>query len=330
MRRSAPDTLVRLPVPGVVVPDDRAIREARGPRAVVDETRPIACSIEPEPLPGGVVENVATIFIANRECPFRCLMCDLWKHTTTRRVPEGAVAGQIRIALDELPWAPHVKLYNAGNFFDGQAIPGADLPAIATMLEDRRTVIVECHPRLVDDRCAAFARLLSPRLQVAMGLETVDPEVLPRLNKHMTLEDYERATRFLLNEGINVRAFILLRTPWQDEAAGVRWAQRSIDFAFDIGVECCVVIPTRPGNGIMDELAAQGAFAPPSLPSLETVVEHGLRLGRGRVLADLWDIERFVDCPTCDPRRVERLRRMNMKQAPPPPIDCPEHPGRRP
>jgi hypothetical protein len=89
---------------------------------------------------------------------------------------------------------------------------------------------------------------------------------------------------------------------------------RSIDYAFSIGVECCVVIPTRVGNGIMEQLEQQGSFHPPSIRSVERVLEYGLRLGRGRVFADLWDIERFYDCPACGSSRAERLKQMNLTQ----------------
>ena len=51
---------------------------------------------------GGAVE-VATVFLTNRECPWRCLMCDLWRNTLEETVPEGAIAAQIRYALERLP-----------------------------------------------------------------------------------------------------------------------------------------------------------------------------------------------------------------------------------
>src|SRR5262249_28746650 len=155
----------------------------------------------------GSIELVATVLLTNRECPFRCLMCDLWKNTTTTRVPAGAVPGQIEQALAALPAVQHVKLYNAGNFFDTQAIPPGDLPRIAELMAPFGSVIIECHPLLVGPRCLAFAERLRGELQVAMGLETVHPDVLPRLNKRMTLADFERAARFLTGHGIPVRAF---------------------------------------------------------------------------------------------------------------------------
>ncbi|MBX3394659.1 MAG: radical SAM protein [Phycisphaerae bacterium] len=282
----------------------------------MDPQRAYACLVEPEYQRDGRLEDVATIFITNKECPFRCLMCDLWTHTTRTRSRPGMVIEQIRHALSELAPAPHVKLYNAGNFFDAQAVPPTDLPDIARLVKCHRTVIIECHPRLVNDRCTAFADLIDGRLEVAMGLETVDLGVLPLLNKRMTLDDYRKAAEFLLARGIGVRAFILLRAPFQSEADGLHWAMRSLDWAFSIGVECCVVIPTRPGNGALDALQGMGQFSPPQLASLETAVEYGLSLGRGRVFADLWDAHRFI-VEAEDAARIDRIAQMNATQCRP-------------
>ena len=296
-----------------------AQRPAKNP---VDPWRPHVFLAEPERTAAGTVEDVATIFLANRECPFRCLMCDLWKNTTAARVPAGAIPAQIEFALARLPPARHIKLYNAGNFFDAQAIPPGDWPAIAALVQDFATVIVESHPLLIGDRCLAWKRLLRPSLEVAMGLETIHPDVLPRLNKRMTLADFTRAVRFLSDHGIATRAFLLLRPPFLDEAEGVLWAKLSIDYAFGIGVECCVVIPTRTGNGAMERLAEQGQFHPPRVESLEEVLEYGISLRRGRVFADLWDIERFHTCQRCGPARKERLHKMNLQQTIAPPVAC--------
>jgi hypothetical protein len=303
---------------------DGWIEAKRPARNGVDPWRPHAWSVEPERTTGGTVEEVATVFLTKRECPFRCLMCDLWKNTTTERVPAGAIVAQLDWVLQRLPRVKHVKLYNAGNFFDAQAIPPGDLQGVAQRLTHFETVIVECHPRLIDDRCLAFRKMLKPELQVAMGLETVHPDVLPRLNKRMTLTDFARAVQFLRTNDIRVRAFILLRPPFLDEAQGVEWAKRSLDFAFGVGVECCVVIPTRAGNGVMEVLQAQGEFEQPRIRSLEEAVEHGINLKAGRVFGDLWDIEKFAVCKQCDGRRADRVGEMNRTQLVTPRIVCVE------
>ena len=339
--------------------DDRWVLDRRPARPEVDPWRPHGFFVEQERQPNGHIDPVATLLLAGKECPFRCVMCDLWKYTTATRTPAGAVPAQIEYALAMLPEARHAKLYNAGNFFDAQAIPTEDLPRIAELMAGFASVLVECHPRLVDGRCVEFRDLLAetagtpvPRssgvqpeirashpdatkrtggtpvlrgaavLGVAMGLETIPPEVLPRLNKRMSLADFARSARFLTAHGIDARAFVLVRPPLLGEAEGVEWAVRSVEWAFGVGVECCTLIPTREGNGAMEELRSAKLFDAPNLRSLEEALARCLSLEGGRVFADLWDIETLANCPRCGPARVERLRRMNLGQVVLPRVEC--------
>lgn len=293
---------------------DREVLAARGPKEPVDPWQPIGAFVEPERQADGRVLDVATIFLANRECPFRCVYCDLWRHTLDEPTPAGAIPRQLDIALERLPPASVVKLYNSGNFFDAAAIPPSDWPAIVDRVRHFEQVIVENHPLLTDERVLRFREQLGTRLEVAMGLETAHPDVLARMNKRMTLDDFARAARFLVEHDIAVRAFVLLRPPFLSEDEGIEWALKSIDFAFDSGVTCVSVIATRAGNGAMDRLQADGWFTPPKLSSLEQVLAKGFETGRGRVFADTWDVSRFADCSRCAAARVERLRQMNLSQ----------------
>lgn len=307
---------------GIWHPTDAAILAARGQRNVVDVERPYAYLVEPERTAEGRVEDVATLFLTNRECPYRCLMCDLWRNTTAVRVPAGAIPRQIDYALARLPPARRIKLYNSGNFFDAQAIPPEDHAAIAARVRDFRTVVVENHPRLCGEACLRFRDRLGGELEIALGLETIHPQVLPRLNKRMTLDDFARAAEMLRDAGIALRAFVLLRPPYLDESEGIEWALRSIDYAFSQGVRCCAVIPTRAGNGILERLQAAGHFTPPRLKSLEAVADQAIGDPRGRVFVDLWDAERFGECPRCATARIARLREMNHTQQRSPPVVC--------
>ena len=302
---------------------DREIVAARGSRSALDPAKPYAHFVEREHSSAGEVEDVAAIFLTNKECPFRCVFCDLWQNTLPDRIAEGLVAGQVEWALSNLPELFRVKLYNAGSFFDPEAIPSADLPRIAQLLSGKRSAIVECHPRFVDDRCVSFAKAIAPvKLEIAMGLETVDPEVLPRIKPSMSLDDFESAARFLTDNGIDIRAFILLGPPGHLGGERAEWARRSIDRAFSLGVGCCVIIPVRPGNGIIDALAAQGLYERTNLAELQSVVEYGIRLGRGRVFADLWDVEEFAACSHCRGARIAALEQMNLTQHPAAPTPC--------
>ena len=156
--------------------------------------------------------------------------------------------------------------------------------------------------------------MLKPDLQIAIGLETVHTEILRKLNKQMTLDDFKNAVIFLKKHEILSRAFVLLRPPFLTESEGIYWAERSIDYAFSIGVECCTVIPVRPGNGAMDLLMEKGDFNLPDIHSLETVLEYGIGLNAGRVFADTWDLDQFSHCKKCIDQRTNRLIAMNLSQ----------------
>ena len=416
-----------LPIANAEEPNARAIREARGARSVVDPTRPAAFFCEPEASAQGTVEQVATLFLVNRECPFTCIYCDLWKQTTVTAVTVAEILGQIDLALAALPAARHIKLYNAGNFFDRQAIPVEAWPGIAQRVCGFETVIVENHPQLLGEGCLRFRDLLHeawahgpvilsaqaarvrsggpskkwsqhqrrrhelvqqesatgsaerdgkpfpryfqqnsalersqasteaasqltsetpevhlpvatparekledkdaiaspegsawpaqpPALEVAMGLETIHPEVWPRLNKQMTPEDFRRGVEFLRKEEIEARAFVLLQPPYMPAGEAVDWALRSVEFAFDAGVRVVTVIPTRGGNGWLEQLTARGEFFPPTLAQLGEVLRRGLALRRGRVFVDLWDAERLSPGGVDAGFDIELLKRWNLTQ----------------
>ncbi len=273
---------------------------------------------ESEPGDLAVERPVLTVFLTNRECPWRCLMCDLWQKTRPDRVPIGAIPRQIDFALNAagtIPSGAMLKLYNAGSFFDPGAIPAADHAAIAERCRGFETVVIECHPSLVDERVERFAERIRPaRLEVAMGLETVHPEVLPRLNKRMTPDDFARAAKSLVTADISVRAFVLVQPPFLPATEAVTWAVRSAEFAFACGVSVIALIPTREGNGALEALRRLGDFNPPTLALFEDAVDAVHRSGGGRILADLWDLERFSDDPTTFALRRDRLDAMNRCQ----------------
>ena len=315
-------------------PDSAAERDLwivtrRGARAQVSANLPFAFHIEQERLHTGEIGSVASIFLTNRECPWRCAMCDLWRHTLTEPTPAGAIPAQIEHALSRLPPARQVKLYNSGSFFDASAIPPQDYTQIAALVSGFERVIVESHPALIGDRCFAFQRLVRGQLEVAMGLETAHPEVLAKLNKRMTLEQYAAAAERLRSRGVGLRSFVLVQPPFMRSDESLHWSCRSLDFAFECGATAVTLIPTRAGNGAVDELAEVGLFRPPSLSVVEDALDYGISLRRGgvglrrgRVFVDLWDIARVAQDRCCGMERVARLEQMNLSQEMMSRVDC--------
>ena len=80
----------------------------------------------------------------------------------------------------------------------------------------------------------------------------------------------------------------------------------------------------------MRTLAERGEFSPLKLSTLEAALDYGIGLKRGRVFADLWDLERFSACPACFESRRGRLKEMNLGQVVLPELVCERCQGRGP
>lgn len=337
------------------LPDSSAATRARveslrGPKRLVDPYRPSAVIRESEATRGAraadstaadatadntvdpPLADVVSVFLTGAECPLRCTMCDLWQNTLDGPTPPGALPRQLAIALADLPAQPQpqpqprwIKLYNASNFFDRRAVPRQDWDAIAAAVQPFSRVIVENHPRWVNDSVAEFARRIAGRLEVAMGLEIADDASLRLLDKRATLADFSAAADRLRSYDVDLRLFVMLQPPGTAASAATARVLDSLRFAERLGARHVSVIPTRFGNGMLESLAAEGLFSPPTAGQFEATIEAALA-GRFEcvITADLWDWDRLSGhCATCRQPRRQRLQQINLTQRPQPPHQSP-------
>jgi hypothetical protein len=303
---------------------ERFIAERRPKKNALDPRRPYGFFVEDEPVAPGAAVPVATVFLTNRECAYRCTMCDLWKNTLDAPAPRGTVPEQLRFALERMPAARRVKLYNSGSFFDRAAVPPADHAEIARLVRGFDRVVVESHPDLVGDDVPRFRDLLGgAELEVAVGLETADEGALEKINKRMTVDEFAACARRLVAQGIHVRSFVLVGVPFIPKEDWPAATRASIDASFGAGAETVSLIPTRMGNGTLEDLERAGDFTPPALGDLERALgdfferEEGdgrAPGARGMVLADLWNADQLPAPRCCAASRVDRLRTMNLNQ----------------
>jgi uncharacterized Fe-S cluster-containing MiaB family protein len=280
--------------------------------------------LEDERRPSGASERALTVFLAGAECPFTCSFCDLWRWTIDGPTPPGALPAQLAGVLQSLerPLPDRLKLYNASNFFDRRAVPVDDVPAIAELARPFAGVTVESHANTVGPLTLEFARLIPGRLEVAVGLETIHPLAVRHLNKRLDLARFDRAAGFLADHDVDLRVFALVGAPYVDPEESVEWTVRTAEYAARRGATTIALIPVRGGNGEMERLETLGHFVPPGLAQLEAALDGCLGLAPVVVTADLWDIDRLPACPECRPRRIERLRRLNVTGGPEPPVVC--------
>ena len=324
---------------------------------------------EDEPDGQGGVVATRTYFLVGSECRFSCSMCDLWKYTLDDPVtPLGSLVAQID-ALEQQcssvqpqgfegasetgkEW---LKLYNAANFFDERNVASLEREWISERCAKYSRVIVENHAALfqsksVQQETLRFRDRLKGELEVALGLETIDPNAMKLLNKSMRLDQFEAAVDFLRGEGIHSRAFVLLGPPGTEANEQKDWALKACLQATQWGVGRSCVIPTRKGNGWTDLQFGNGGWVPPKAEDLEDVLDELLlsrtiepqslpltSVVRPVYTVDLWDWElltgpctrqasseqatdrysscRYSSCEiACRTVRKHRLEQMNLLQ----------------
>jgi radical SAM enzyme (TIGR01210 family) len=308
---------------------DKRIRSLRPPKARVDAYVAHGSVLEEERRPGGRIERALTVFLTGAECPFTCSFCDLWQWTLDGPTPPGALTRQLERVLegaggdardgaardgvtrDARP-PDRLKLYNASNFFDQRAVPSEDMLGIAKLAAPFAAITVESHASTIGPRTLEFSRQISGRLEVAMGLETIHPTAAAQLNKRLDLARFDSAARFLSENGIDLRVFVLLGAPYVSVDETVAWTVRTVEYAVERGASVVSIIPVRAGNGELERLQGLGHFTPPTLSQLEESLDLSLRFTSAVVTADLWDTDRLSACEHCRPDRVERLRRVNV------------------
>ena len=278
----------------------QALRPARNTSLTPD--RPVNFFLEEELGPDGKMQSSLAIFLTNRECPWKCVMCDLWMHTLPFSVQTGDVPKQIQFVFDQLEFNKSeelpklIKLYNSGSFFDSKAIPEIDDIVIADLVRRNgfEKVVVECHPAFLGARALRFQEMLtdSIQLEVAMGLENVHPVVLEKMGKGVSREKYAEVAVFLKDHGMTHRSFVLVHPPYiSDRQEAMEWGKRTLDFALiETGATLVSLIQTRSGNGAMEALEASGSWIRSSIQELEELQNYGRSLNAGRTLVDTWDL----------------------------------------
>ena len=271
------------------------------------------------------MERAATVFLAGAECPFTCSFCDLWRWTLDVPTPPGALPAQLSQVLESLdpPLPQRLKLYNASNFFDRRAVPVEDLQRIAELAAPFGAVTVESHASTIGPLTLEFAALLSGRLEVAVGLETIHPVAMQHLNKRLDLPRFDRAAAFLFEHDLDLRVFVLLGAPHVPAQESIEWTVKTAEYAASRGARRISIIPVRGGNGELERLEALGDFVPPTLAQLEVALERCLAIRSAVVTADVWDIERLPGCKSCRPQRLARIETMNLIPSPEPPAPIP-------
>ncbi len=187
--------------------------------------QPVATWTERELLDGEQVEAGVAI-LRTRGCYWSiregCAMCGYFNDTVPGGVSTEALLAQWAQVIPHLTGKRYAKIYTSGSFLDPTEVP-LDF-AIQAMAEMHAAgvekVLVESLPEFVHARHMDYGA--APALEVAIGLESATPLVLDKcVNKRMKWNGFMRSCANARDVGASVKAYVLLKPPFLNEAQAI-------------------------------------------------------------------------------------------------------------
>ncbi|MCX6695366.1 MAG: DUF5591 domain-containing protein, partial [Candidatus Altiarchaeota archaeon] len=122
-----------------------------------------------------------------------------------------------------------VKVFGSGSFLDEKQVSAEARKCFIEECKRRniKKVTIESRPEhITKEKLEEFNGI---DLNVAIGLEVADNEVLRRISKGFTVEDYDKAADVVKSCGFKVRTYLLVNPPYAADAKGIM--RKSVEHA---------------------------------------------------------------------------------------------------
>ncbi len=251
------------------------IREIRN-RMKRSERRDYVTTYTEREFLNGQTREERVLILRTRGCSWSyhsgCSMCGFWEDTNPE-ISAMDIMKQIDDFLKEYDKGEVLKLFTSGSFFDPLELSEEiQIPIIEKLLQHYDLLILESRPEYIIGR-ADKLKQFAGRLQVAIGMESTNPDVLKYLiNKNYTFEDFKKASEELHKNGISVRAYLLMKPPFMKEQEAI---EDTIKSARDVSLfsDFISINPMNIQKGtLVESLYREGNYRPPWLWSVVQVL----------------------------------------------------------
>ncbi len=304
----------------------RAVARDRrpGPEPFGSAQRYVNLWVEPEAL-GAERVSAFVLILRTRGCYWAdlkgCSMCGYAKDTVGRSATSEELAGQLDRAMKRYRAEPYVKIYTSGSFLDDREVDPASRERIVSAFSgSAHRLLFETLPEFVTAETLAPLRdRFSGELEVAMGLESSQPEVLQRfVNKGSTPQEYFAAAERIRSVGLRAKGYLLLKPPYLAEREAITDVLASIAASARFFDTLSINPVHIQGGTVVEWLYQRRRYRPPWLWSLTEV------LGRGAEIAGSTRLVSFPtagglargphNCPACDRKVLEAIAESSLSQ----------------
>lgn len=250
-----------------------------------------------------------------------CSMCGYAKDTLGRSATPGELAQQLDSALRVYQGEPYIKIYTSGSFLDDREVDAGSRQRIVERFAARaRRLLFETLPEFATGTALEPLRSAFPgELEVALGLESTQPEVLLRyVSKNSPPEAYLEAADRIRRTGLRAKGYLLLKPPYLTEREAIEDVVTSARIAAP-HFDALSINPVHIQNGtVVEWLYHRGRYRPPWLWSLTEVMRRSAaHRGTSRLMTfpTAGGLARGPhNCGSCDRRFMAALEEASLSQ----------------
>jgi len=265
-------------------------KKANAKKRKRDPKRPIAIWTEKDLIAGEINEAMVAI-LTTGGCSWAeesgCTMCGYY-NDTCNEATESDLLEQLAVLKERYRGQKYLKIFTSGSFLNAEEIPSsAAREFLSSFSEQCDRICIETRAEYVTAEAAEMLASFPSEIEVALGLESSNDRILDEIiNKNLTFEQYKNAATVLLNTGLAVKTYLLLKPPLMSERDAIEDCVKSIRDVL-LFTNTVSVNPTNVQNfTLVDYLYHRGYYRPPWFYSLAEVFrqcmphakERGVRL----------------------------------------------------
>jgi radical SAM enzyme (TIGR01210 family) len=194
-------------------------------------------------------------------------MCGYANDSAWTKVSEEQLVAQFEKAWKRYQGEELVKIYTSGSFLDRfEVMPGAQTAILSLIGQGPKKVAFESLPGFVTDEALAPLDGLCQKLEVGIGVESVNLRVLrDSVNKGHAFEAFPAAAAACQRHGVSVKAYLMCKPPFLKESDALVDSTATIIAAAPHSNMVSLNPTNVQSNTLVDALFKRGSYRPPWL-----------------------------------------------------------------
>lgn len=200
------------------------------------------------------------IYLNSGKCGWgKCIFCGWGKHEYPKKSMH-----ELKYFLDEkLRKAENIdilKIFNSGSFLDERQIPASFRRYLVKKCEEKgiKTLVIESRGEFITKEFMDDMKSDKVRVTIGIGLEVADDDLLKKLNKGITVKDYEDAAKKLVDNDFGVRSYILVNAPFTNQKS----LDKTVELALKYSDSICLLNWFPHGKSEAFNLWLEGKWRP--------------------------------------------------------------------